>query len=45
MIAGGWIGIPTGGTAAEVQAKLSQRFVKLLRKAPNRLSPLNFGGE
>ncbi|MEM1246385.1 MAG: DHHA1 domain-containing protein [Acidobacteriota bacterium] len=45
MIAGGWIGIPKDRSAVEVQAKLSQRFVKLLRKAPSRLSPLNFGGE
>ena len=43
-IAGGWVGIPPQGSAQEVQRKLTSRFVRLLRKQPSRLTPVDFSG-
>ena len=37
--------MPKESSATEVQTVLAQRFVKLLRKAPSRLAPLDFGGD
>lgn len=40
MLAGGWVAVPPDGSPEEVQAKLTERFVRLLRKKPERLAPL-----
>ena len=44
MIAGGWAAVPAGTPPEEIQDRLTTRFVRLLRKNPQRLVPLDFGG-
>ena len=44
MIAGGWTAVPPGSAPRDIQARLTVRFVRLLRKNPQRLVPIDFGG-
>lgn len=44
MLAGGWYPVADTDEAEKVQQRFAKRLAKLLRKNPERLAPLDFGG-